>query len=90
MAEKVVVLWGEEPVQRYFNVVDRSEETVDLLLKHIDVYEFATVEEAEAFRFGVCAVKSPSANDFCELTVQGLESLHAIKQGEKLHLKRGR
>lgn len=46
MAEKVIVLSGEEPVKRYFNVDDRSGETVAMLLEHIDVYEFPSSEEA--------------------------------------------
>ena len=79
MVEKIIVLWGEEPVQRYFNITDRSQETVALLLDHIDVYEFATEAEAEAFRFGVCAVKAPSAKDFCELTVQGYKNLRELQ-----------
>ena len=82
MAEKVIVLWGEEAVQKYFNVHDRSAETVSMLLGHIDIYEFKTEDEAEAFRFGACAVKSDSAKDFCELTEQGYKSLLQLQRGK--------
>jgi hypothetical protein len=80
MCEKVIVIWGEDAVNRYFNVRDRSKETVNMLLKHIDIYDFNTEDEAEAFRLGVCAVKSPSAEDFCELTQQGYSSLINIAE----------
>lgn len=83
MAEKVIVLWGEEAVQRYFSVGDRSPETVAMLLQHIDIYDFKTEAEAEAFRFGVCAVKSNSAKDFCEVTEHGYESLLRLGRGEE-------
>lgn len=91
MAEKVIVLSGEEPIKRYFNVEDRSGETVAMLLRHIEVYEFPSSEEAEAFRFGLCAVTTPTARDVCELTLKGYETLVSLeKHGETTNVNRGK
>ena len=73
--EKVILLCGAEPVRKYFNVTDRSRETVELLLESIDVYEFDTEAEAEAFRMGLCAGHSAEAKDVSELTEQGYKTL---------------
>ena len=76
MSEKVIMLWGEESVRRYFDVYDRSNEAVRMLLDHVDVYVFDTEGEAEAFRLGVCA----GGGDFCELTSRGYSNLLALKE----------
>jgi hypothetical protein len=78
MQEKIFVLWGELAVQNYFDITERKPETVQMLLDHIDEYEFDTPEEAEAFRQGMCAVKCDSAEDFCELTETGVKSLRSF------------
>jgi hypothetical protein len=80
MSEKVIVLLGDEPIRRYFDVTDRSVETLSLVLDHTDVYEFSSQEEAEAFRFGMCVVKTPSARDFCELTEHGYATLLSLQK----------
>jgi hypothetical protein len=84
MPEKIIALVGEEPVRRYFDVFDRSKETVDMVLQHVRIYDFDTQEEAEAFRMGVCAVSSPEARDFCEITQHGYKNLLCISKGQEV------
>ncbi|MDR1945982.1 MAG: hypothetical protein LBQ51_02290 [Desulfovibrio sp.] len=78
--EKVILLRGDEPVKRYFCVRDRSKETVRMVLDNIEVYDFDTEEEAEAFRLGLCAIGDAKVPDFCEVTVQGYKSLLTLRR----------
>ena len=55
-----------------------TKENAEKILEHVDVYEFATEDEAEAFRLGLCAVKSPSARDFTEITERSYQSLLSL------------
>ena len=75
MMADVIILWGDQEVQAYYDYSARTPEVAKILLSKITVYKFDTEEEAEAFRLGLCEVKSPNAHEFSELPPAGYAAL---------------
>ena len=78
MAAKVIVLWGGPEVSNFYDYAVWNGENAQKILEHVDVYDFQTEEEAEAFRMGLCAVKSLTAKDFTEITERSYQALQEL------------
>lgn len=72
---QVIVLWGGQEVSDFYDHAAWTSDNARKILEHVDVYDFATEDEAEAFRMGLCAVKTPSAKDFTEITLRSYQAL---------------
>jgi hypothetical protein len=74
----VILIRGVDAVKKYLSVQDLSTEAMKMIYKSIDIYEFDTEEEAEAFRMGLCAVCEDKADDFCEMSGRGYKNFLAL------------
>jgi hypothetical protein len=75
---KVILINGAEAVRRYLCVYERGKESLKLIYNSINIYDFDTEEEAEAFRMGLCVVCEDRAEDFCEMTEQGFKNFISL------------
>ena len=83
----VIVLWGGPEVSMLYDYARWTKDNARKILEHVDVYDFATEDEAEAFRMGLCAVKSPSARDFSEITERSYRALLEMVESRKISRK---
>lgn len=75
---EVIILWGGEEVENFYDHASWTPETARRILEHVAVYEYATEDEAEAFREGLCAVVSVTARDFTEITGKSYRALQTL------------
>ena len=80
---EVIILWGGEEVEDFYDYSSWTPEVAKLILNNVAVYDYPTEDEAEAFREGLCAVKSPTARDFTEITRKSYESLQHLANPPK-------
>ncbi len=83
--ELVIILWGGEEVQNYYNYAKWTPSVVQAILDHIEIYDFDTYEEGEAFRQGMAATLVATARDFMEVPLEGYKSLKDIADYHKKH-----
>lgn len=76
--EVVIILWGGEEIQNYYNYAKWTKPVVQAILDHTVVYDFDTFEEGEAFRQGMAATLVATARDFMEVPPEGFKSLKKI------------
>ena len=81
--ELVIVLWGSEEIQNYYNFAKWTPSVVKTILDHIVVYAFDTYEEGEAFRQGMAAALVATARDFMEVPIEGYKSLKKLAEFHK-------
>ena len=72
---RVIVLWGDAEVSWFYDYAQWTVENARKILDHVEIYDFDTFEESEAFRMGLCAVKTPSARDFTEIAERSYRAL---------------
>jgi len=77
---RVIILWGDAEVNTYYDFQQWTPDTARKMLAAVEVFEFATEDEAEAFRLGLCVVKSPAAKDFTEVPPLSYESLQKLSK----------
>ena len=74
----VIILWGGPEVSNFYDYGVWTKENAEKILEHVEVYDFDTEAEAEAFRMGLCAVKTPSAKDLTEITERSYQALQDL------------
>lgn len=80
---KVILILGEDNVETYFDVMVSDKSKLTSLHDNIDISEFDSELEEEAFRMGLCKVNGKNTRDFCEITESNLKQLKKRIEGAK-------
>lgn len=72
---KVYLIIGEENVETFFDVMCNDRGKLSNLKDSIDISEFDSEAEEEAFRLGLCKVNGKNSTDFCEITEDNFRKL---------------
>lgn len=82
MKYQVYILWGSEAVDLFYDYSKWTQETASQMLSQIEVFEWNTEDEAEAFRIGLCAVRN-SGRDFDEIMPESYKSIKKMAESRK-------
>lgn len=72
---KVILVMGEENINTFFDVMVSDKQQLLSLWHSVEIFDFETEQEEEAFRLGICAVNGKNTRDFCEITESCLKKL---------------
>ena len=72
---RVYLIIGEENVDTFFDEMCHDKVKLSNLRDSLDITEFETEAEEEAFRLGICKINGKNSHDFCEITEDNFRKL---------------